>query len=447
MNRSNPLGPLVVLVAALGPGVSGTLSAQETIRLQERFPVGYQYRVQTRVTLSGTLSLPAQEGKPAPKPLAITGDSAIDYDEKVLALDRDGVVNRTVRLFRRMDFERQMSEQKQKGTLRPEVRRMVLMRHDSSEVAFSPDGPLLWGELDLIRTDVFTPGLLGLLPEREVRLNERWKATGASIRELTDLEQIDEGGLECRLEQLFTAERRRYARVSFSGSVKGMTEDGPTRQQLEGYYFFDRESNHLSYLYLKGRHVLVDKDGKEAGKVEGRFTLTRQAPVTSTELSEQALKGIALEPNNENTRLLYDNPDLGVRLVHPRRWRVATVQGRQLALDSPDGSGVLFTLDPLTRIPTGAQFQSETKDFLLKQKGRILSASTPRVVQDRPTVLEQFTLETEMNKQRLVMVYYIIRQKNGGATVAARFLPETREVLEKELDKIVRSLTITKPIK
>ena len=62
--------------------------------------------------------------------------------------------------------------------------------------------------------------------------------------------------------------------MALSGTVRGINEDGPNRQQLDGYFFFDLESNHISYLTFKGVHVLLDRDGKESGRVEGRFVLT-----------------------------------------------------------------------------------------------------------------------------------------------------------------------------
>src|SRR5262249_22315628 len=79
-----PAGPraggLALLPARAAPG-----GAEESARLQEQFPAGYQYHVSTRVQLSGTLTLPPEKDKPAPKPLPITGESAIDYDERVVA--------------------------------------------------------------------------------------------------------------------------------------------------------------------------------------------------------------------------------------------------------------------------------------------------------------------------------------------------------------------------
>ncbi len=291
-----------------------SLSAEEPISLRERFPAGYEYHVSTRVDLAGTLSVPPEKDKAAPKPLSVRGSSAIEYDERILDVAADNQVRKTVRLCRRTDFRRTVGDRPQETSLRPRVCRLVLLRQQNKEVPFSPDGPLTWGEIDLIRTDVFTPALAGLLPGHAVRLGDRWSATQSAIQELTDLERIDEGSLECRLEQFTSVEKRRHARIAFRGTIRGANEDGPNRQELDGYFFFDLESNHLSYLYLRGKHFMLDKDGKEVGRIEGRFVLTRQANTRAADLSETALRGVALEPNADNTLLLYDNADLGSAL-------------------------------------------------------------------------------------------------------------------------------------
>ncbi|HTU88956.1 MAG TPA: hypothetical protein VMF69_02565 [Gemmataceae bacterium] len=424
---------LSCLICAASPAAEGP------IQLRERFSAGYEYHVSTRVDLSGTLTLPTEKGKP----LSVRGSSAIEYDERILDMAKDGQVRKTIRLCRRTDFRRTVGDQQQENALRPAVRRLILLRYQNKEVPFSPDGPLSWGEIDLIRTDVFTPALAGLLAGHPVNLGDRWSATQSAIQELTDLERIDEGSLECRLEQFTTVEKRRYARISFRGTLRGSNEDGPNRQELEGYFFFDLESNHLSYLYLHGKHLLLDKDGKEVGRIEGRFVLTRQANTRSPDLSEATLKGVATEPNADNTLLLYDNTDLGVRFLYPRRWHVASVRGSQVALDSADGSGLLMTLEPPARAPTGARFLAESRDWLDKQKARLLRIEPPRTVRSSP-VLEHFALETEMGQQKFVMDYYVTRQKNGGATLAARLLPRDLAALQKEVERIALSVAVTR---
>ena len=54
---------------------------------------------------------------------------------------------------------------------------------------------------------------------------------------------------------------RWLARIQFAGTVAGVNEDGPNRQQLDGYCYFDLESQHVSYVFLKGVHLLLDKEG------------------------------------------------------------------------------------------------------------------------------------------------------------------------------------------
>ncbi|OAI41880.1 hypothetical protein AYO40_02210 [Planctomycetaceae bacterium SCGC AG-212-D15] len=417
--------------------------ADEAVTLRESFPSGYQYHVSSRVDLTGSLALPPEAGK-EPQKLPVVGESAIEYDERVLTVEGNDV-KKTARIYRRVEFRRKVGDRPQDATIRPAVRRLVLMRLRQVEVPFSPDGPLLWGEIDLVRTDVFTPALAGMLPAQAVRPGDRWTAAESAIQELTDLERIEDGKVECRLDQVTVLNRRRLARVTFSGSVRGLNEDGPNRQILDGYFFFDLESHHISYVSLKGTHVLLDKDGKEQGRVEGQFVLTRQANTSTQDLNDTTLKSVKLEPDDDNTRLLYENDDLGIRFLYPRRWRVAGARGRQLGVDETNGSGLMLTLEPAAAMPTGAQYLAESRTWLQGQKARILRVTEPRALPGANGI-ESFSIEMEANGKRATMEYFVIRQKLGGITVAARLLPNDQAILRRELESIVRSMEVTRPI-
>lgn len=441
-------GILVLGAAGLLPGVT---QAQTPITLRESFTPGYQYHVSTRVEISGTLTPPPPKpGTPnagtAPKPVTVAGQSAMEYDERFLGADAQSA--KAIRIYRTIDLHRRIGEQPQESTLRAAVRRLVVLRGRAAKVPFSPDGPLTWGEIDLIRTELFTPSLVGLLPDKPVKPGDRWQASPAAVSELTDLEKVEEGSLECRLDEIAPLAGRRHARVSISGSVRGVNEDGPTRQQIDGYFYFDLEANHLGYLSFKGVHLLLDGSGKESGRIEGRFTLTRQVNLPANqrpaELSDAALRGVALEPNADNTLLLYDNPELGVRLLYPRRWRIGAVQGRQVVLDDVGGNGLLLTLDPLTRIPTGQQYLAESRGYLEKQKAKLVRVNPLRKLQAPPQELEQFSVDVEMAGQSATVAYYIIRQSNGGATMAARLLPRDLAETQRDVERIARSVVITR---
>jgi hypothetical protein len=421
--------------------------ADEPILITERFAVGDQCHVSCRVEIAGSLTPVPEKGKDS-KPLPVKGDSAIEYDERILTVDSSGTVQKTARIYRQIDFHRTVGGRDQNQTIRPVVRRLVLLRKDNTEVPFSPDGPLTWGEIDLVRTDVFTPALSGLLPRQEVRKGEHWKAAVDALKELTDMERIDDGGLECKLDEvtsvMVNGQSRRQARIAFTGAVRGINEDGPNRQQLDGYLYFDLESNHLSYLTLKGIHSLLDKNGKEIGTVEGRFTLTRQTQQQCKDLRDDALRGLTLEPNAENTLLLYENPELGVRFIHPRRWRLAAERGQQITLDTADGSGLLLTLESPNNVPTAAQYLKESRDWFGKQKVRIARDEPAHTLRTDNGQLERFALEVEMSGQKLLMDYLVIRQQAGGGTIAARLLPAELTALRPEVERIARSVVITK---
>ncbi len=425
--------------------ISSVQGADDSVRLRENSPEGYQYHVNCRVEVTGSLTLPPEKEKAAAKQLPVRGTSLIDYDERVLST-KASQVDKTLRIYRQVDFQRRIGDRPQEATIRPEVRRLVVLRLNHVEVPFSPDGPLMWGEIDLVRTDVFTPALTGLLPDGSVRLGDRWKATNSAVQELTDMERIEEGQVECRLDQVGMLQDRRQARVNFSGTVRGVNEDGPNRQRLEGFFYFDLESNHVSYLSLNGVSILLDKDGKEVGRVEGQFVLTRQTNQRCRELSDEALRGLKLEPTEDNTRLLYDNPDLGVRFLYPRRWKVMGVRGRQVAVDEANGNGLLLTLEPASQVPNGAQYLRESKDWLEQQKAKVLTIDSPRRLAGDRGELEHFSLDVQLPTQKISMDYYVIRQTLGGATLAARLLPSGSSAMKKDVESIARSVTILQKI-
>lgn len=421
------------------------LGAAEPTLLQERFAVGTQYQVQMRTDLSGTLTPAATKERPNPKPLDMRGDSAFEYADRVLAVDREGQVTRSVRFYQRMEVKRTVADRPQESRLRPAVRRLVVLRDGTLKAPFSPDAPLLWSEIDLMRSDVFTPVLRGLLPAKAVQVGDKWLASNQALQELTGLDRLEEGQVTCKLEEISQRDTGRRAQVAFEGTVRGLTEDGANRHQIKGYFLFDLTTNHLSYLYLTGTHSLLDGSGKEVGQTKGRFVLQRQLESRCPEISDTGLRGVTLEPNSENTQLLYDNPSLGVRFVYPRRWWPSGVRGRQVTLDSADGHGMLITLDPLNKVPTGQQFLAESRKWLQDQKARLLWVDPPRAVPGVPG-LEHFALQAEMGGQKFLMDYHVVRQGNGGATLAARLLTAEQESARREVERLARSLKITKRI-
>ena len=331
--------------------LAASAQAQEPVRLEERLQPGSSYHVSCRVQLAGTLKLPTKA-----QALDIVGSSVIEYDERVLAMTPTGDVDRTLRLYATIDFERKVGTEPQKTTIRPAVRRMVVLRQNNVEVPFSPDGPMTYPEIDVVRTDVFTPALTTLLPTGPVRIGDTWKAGESGVRELTDLEKITGGELTCRLDKLDNANGQSLAKITFVGGISGIGENGPTKHDLDGFLYFDRSARRVAYVSLKGTETLVDAKGEPQGQVKGTFVLTRDSRPLPPSIAGQ----LDSTPNEANTQMLFEDEATGLRFLHSRRWK-ARPEGNAVRLDDHRGNGLLLTVEPADRLPSAVRFQRETK--------------------------------------------------------------------------------------
>ncbi len=353
----------VLLLASFG----GRAMAQD-FALAESFKPGHTTKVEIQVKITGKLSLPSTEkGKPG-QVVTIAGTSKLSYEERLLAPDEANLL-KTVRAYRDVEFERTVGEAKQDAGIRPSVRRMVIIKAGERKAPFSPDGPMTWGEIDVVRTDVFNPALVpGLLPNGPVKPGQTWKASAASVAELTDMEKVEEGAITVEFVGITKPGGKQLARLKISGTVRGVNEDGPNRQKLDGTAYFDLEAGILTYLSVKGTKELLDGKGQTAGVIEGQFAMTRTAVAKMPpDLSDASLRDLDLKPGTENTLLLYDNADLGVRFLYPRGWRVGAVQGNQVTLDHAAGGGLLLTVESPKKVPTADDYLKETLTVLEKQ--------------------------------------------------------------------------------
>lgn len=437
---------LASLLAVI-PAVGLAHAADPAVTMVEAFDDKNVTRVEVKSSISGKISVPVGEGKPA-KVVALSGAHHFVYDERPLPSE-DATSKKLVRAYRTFEFARTIGEQEQKADVRKEVRRMVMLRSsDGKKAPFSPDGPLTFDEIEVLKNDPFCPTLVtGLLPPKEVTVGAKWPASEAAVIDLTDLnlDKLDSGGLTVEFVGVVLVDKRKHAKLTFDGTVKGANEEGPSRQQIDGTAYFDLENSRLSYMKVNGVHELLDDKGKATGKIEGTFTLTREASPKADEFTDAALKGVELKPTDDNTQLLFDNPDLGVKFLHPRRWHVGAVQGRQLTLDEPQGGGVLFTLLPATKLPTPVAFQDEVKAFLAKAKAKASPIPEPKRWQDKPAV-DRFGFDVEFESGKARMEYAVLTTADGGLTVAARLPAKLAAELTPDLERVLKSLSVTKKI-
>lgn len=437
---------LIASVLALAPwSTAHSFLWADDIRLSEQFFSGHAYKVDLRVQVHGRMSVPTEKQQPA-RIVTIEGASTLVYDEKVLPAE-DRETDRVIRTYRTVEIRRTVAGIDQEAGIREAVRRMVVLRSPRGKAPFSPDGPLTWGEIDVVRTDIFTPQLVaGVLPDRVVRVGETWSLNREAVRELTDLEKLDAGEFRAKYIGKVRPRDRELARIDLSGTVKGVDDMGPGRHTIEGTAYFDPEAGILSYLSFKATHDLLDGKDQVVGRVEGRFVLQRTATRPPADLADAALVNIDLAPTPDNSQLLYDNTELGIRFLYPRRWRVAAVQGRQVTLDGPNGAGILLTVESTGSLPSVRQYLVETEGFLKEQKARVGTLSAPRRVTPGPRMLDRFGLDADIMDDAVRMEYAVVTQTEGGITVAARLPRRDAPALGSDLERILAQLAVTKTI-
>lgn len=439
-----------VVGSCLVASVAGSSVSAHELELREMFSVGHRYETTTSLSIQGRIALPPTEKGKSPQIIDMTGRSRIRYDEVVLP-SLDSSPWRTLRAYREFDMHRVQAGQAFTLGLRPSVRRCVfLWNSPHRKLFFSPDGALTWEETDLLRTDVFIPAVVqGLLPRNAVRLHQSWRMAPEAIAELVDIEKVESGELLVTLQAVTSLNDRRVARLGIAGQVRGVNEDGPTRQTFDGSTaYFDLDARMLTYLSLRAVKEMLDGQGQVVGRTEGHFTVARAAlPSVPNDLTEDACRHIELKPTFENTLLLYENPRLGLRLLHPRSWRLNAEQGRQVTFDHPRAAGgLLLTVESPRSTPTPQDYLKEITDYLQQVKARDtrLIAAPARIRNDPP--IDRFELEAVLNNTRCRLLYAVIRQPEGGVTVAVRVPADYAVPLAPEIERIVRSIALTKNI-
>lgn len=405
------------------------LQAQVKITLRESNRVGDFYQVETVSEQQGildTVSLP-QQAK-LPKRLSKTGKAKSNYTEKVLNVDADQLVSKTLRRYLILEAEQKIGDDTTRAKLRPQIQLLVLDRQGNQPVTYSPDGPLLLGELEQARTDIFLSRLSGLLPSQPVARQDSWKAANTAVQELTDLQQVQSGNLDCTLQNV----EGDVAKVIFFGKVTGSTPTGSNQQTITGNYLFDLKAQRLTALQFEVTSVLNDRQQKEVGSITARFQLKREWK----DIADVSTAGLALETNEENTLLLVEEPRLGLQLKHSRRWVPRPVSDTSWMIDGPSGSGLTIQFEGAGTIPAAQAVRRQIEATLAKSVQGLKPLPDPTGWADA----ERLAWTGTQNGKEYVFEYFLWKQGKHGAIIAGRYFAPEAALAQQDVERMVRSL-------
>ena len=427
------------------PAFAQDKPAGEKHALYEDFKSQSPVRVVIETTLAGRLALPDRENARGGKPEVVTvsGTARLSYEEVLLPRDADGNLV-AVRQYREVNFQRRLGDTDQKAEVRAAVRRMVVLRSEAGKkVPFSPDGPLTLAEIDVVRTDLFSPALVtGLLPKQPAGVGNRWPASSQAVAELTDYSAVEKNDLVVELVAFVTLAERRHAKLALSGEVRGQGEDGHGVQSFAGSAYFDLDRKMLVALNLSAKNQFLGPDGKTVnGEVAGTFVVKR-SPAAAAELTPDKLRAIDPKPTDATTRLLFDDPGFGVTFTYPRRWRLGTVGERRLTVNEAAGAaGIQVTRFAPGETTPAKQFD-EAKAFVARQKWTLTNATEPK--ETSPGV-SRFTLEATTDAgDKLRLEHRVLTTADGVAALSARVPAARQAELLPQIEAILESAAVVK---
>jgi hypothetical protein len=419
-----------------GPALQGQ---DRKITLREQYQSGEQYQVTTTTELSGDFFLPGDTArKVLPRTLRKSGNARSSYDERILAVDANQQPVKTVRRYLTLHALQKIGEDMTTAQLRGAIKHVILQRDGQANVTFSPDGPMLLGEIEQVRTDIFIPRLAALLPGQAVAVGQGWKADPSGVQELTDLQQIQTGELNCTLQKIEQQGGRDTAVVQFMGDISGAGPQGPNRQTMQGTYHFDLQANRLVSLRFEVTSRTMDKDGKESGNATASYQLVRNLA------SDAAVNtaGLALEPTEDNTLILVQEPRLALDMLHSRRWVPRPMSDKQWAIDGPSGSGLTVQFETAANVPEADKIRKDIETALGRTAQGLRAESDPAGWSDGYTRAQRLAWRGTQNGKEFVFEYFLWKQGPKGAIVAARYFAPEATQAQKDAERMIRSLKL-----
>ncbi len=208
------------------------------------------------------------------------------------------------------------------------------------------------------------------------------------------------------------------AHITLSGDLEGKMKR-TNRQKLTGRLYFDLKHGLICYLWIDGVHSLLDKNRRENGKIAGQYVMVRKLNPRNEKISQAALEKLNLEPDANNTKLLFEERELGIRMLHPRRWHMRPHHARsnyprRIERQRPAHHG-----RAVRRVPETNAYLNETRAFLEKTKAKIYPGQAPVRLREAPEELDQFAYQAEIGGQLAYMDYFVARQHSNGAAFTA----------------------------
>ena len=365
----------------LAGAMNGVLPAAERIELREEAGDARIRKVAVELEVSGKIF-----PEPGPdKALKLAVEGAFEYTERRLAgTGREAQALRAIRHYDQARASIQAGNQTSSVLLRKSQRLVIAHGELDGIDLFSPSGPLMYNELELLRIPGDSLAALGLLPDSAVEADETWKPADWVVPLLTGVEAVEKHSLACRFESVSPVE----ATIRFEGDVTGATVGAAAGLHVDGRLVYDRKQK------LATRIELSQSEKRSIGAVSpgldvvAKVALVRTLASQPARLTDDDLANVPLEPNAANRLLMFDAPAWNVRFYHDRRWHLFHQNSDAALLRLLDRGGLIAQCN-IKKLPDAEPGQHVPQEQFLADIERTLGKNFQQIVQTEKLKLKE----------------------------------------------------------
>ncbi len=328
------------------------------------------------VEVQGKLKLNADGQEVKHLPLHVQAE--LQFAERVLSASKNWSDVRLARNFQSAQAKIKLHETDLANELRLERRLIVIESNPKSAIQFSPNGPLTREELELIATPASGLALEALLPAQPTKIGSQWKLDDSTVARLLGLEAVSEHDVACTLDSV----KDQVAIVSLAGKITGAVSGISSDVELKGKLNFDLKQRAVTWLTLAFKENRAIGHAQPGFEVLTTLRLVLDPSQPAPELSDKALAGLAVKPNDSATMIELNSESGGFQVAHDRRWSVMLERNDLTVLRLVDRGDLVAQCNITPRPPLAkdqqlsmAGFQDDVKRVLGKNFEEIVEAS------------------------------------------------------------------------
>ena len=393
--------------------------AEEGVKLAANPQETRPQRVKLAVEVAGQMKMNPSGREVKFLPMSVTAE--LNFLQRRLANSpgrpgetKDSAAVRLVRHYQSAEAKFNLKNTEFSERLRDDRRLVVLQAENDDGIYFSPLGPLLREELELL--DVPGAGVLPelLLPGKVLRVGETWNLSEAVIARLLSLDAVHKHDIIGKFDEL----RHGVAILSLEGKAAGAIGGVSSDVNLKAKLNLDPQEQLLTWLALSFTENRAIGHAQPGYDVTTRIRMLTGLAEDAPELSETSLGTLPLTAGLGEKLLSFRSEKGGFELVHDRRWRVMTERYDSAVLRLID-RGELVAQCNVAKLKNFAKdekltieaFQEDVKKALEKNKGIITEVSQNTT--DHGLLVQRLLVTGTASELPIQWTYYHVSDSEG----------------------------------